>query len=101
MGDKRVAVNRPVEDHGATMPERRSQATKVVVFQCPNGTPARRRSPGRQRPWCRAMLVDAQVSPMKTSVSGLRSSWPSNQAQRRSTMSRRSCSVAWPVFFYA
>ena len=29
------------------------------------------------------MLVDAQVSSMKTSRSGSRSSWPSNQASRR------------------
>jgi hypothetical protein len=32
------------------MPVRRRPATKVVVFQCPNGMPARSRSPRRQRP---------------------------------------------------
>lgn len=45
------------------------------------------------------MLVDAQVSSMKISRSGSRSSWPSNQSQRRSAMSGRSCSLACAVFF--
>ena len=35
---------------------------KVVVFQWPWGTPTRSRSPRRQRPCVRAMLVEAQVS---------------------------------------
>ena len=57
------------------MPVRRSPATKVVVFQWPCGTPARSRSPRGARPWRRAMLVEAQVSSMKTRRSGSRSSW--------------------------
>jgi hypothetical protein len=45
------------------------------------------------------MLVDAQVSSMKIRLSGARSSWPSNQALRRSATSGRSCSEACAVFF--
>src|SRR4051812_38641629 len=45
------------------------------------------------------MLVEAQVSSMKISRSGSRSSWPSNQASRRLRTSSRSCSVACAVFF--
>jgi len=54
-----------------------------------------------ERPWVRAILVEAQVSSMKTRRSGSRSSWPSNQASRRFRMSGRSCSAACAVFFYA
>ena len=49
----------------------------------------------------RAMLVFAQVSSMKTSRSGSRSGWASNQACRRFTISGRSCSLACAVFFCA
>src|SRR4051812_30628554 len=45
------------------------------------------------------MLVEAQVSSTNTRRSGSRSSWPSNQASRRLTMSGRSCSEACAVFF--
>jgi len=45
------------------------------------------------------MLVEAQVSSMKTSRSGSRSSCPSNQASRRFRKSGRSCSAAWALFF--
>jgi hypothetical protein len=45
------------------------------------------------------MFVVAQVSSMKTSFSGSRSSWPMNHAWRRFRMSGRSCSLAWAVFF--
>src|SRR3712207_452848 len=45
------------------------------------------------------MLVEAQVSSMKISHSGSRSSWPSNQALRRLRRSGRSCSAACAVFF--
>ena len=38
---------------------------------------------------------------MKTSRSGSRSSWPSNQSCRCFRTSGRSCSIAWPVFFCA
>ncbi len=67
IGEERIGVHRPSSTQGATMPVRRSPAVKVVVFQCPKGMPARNRCPRRHRPWRRAMLVDAQVSSMKTS----------------------------------
>ena len=51
------------------------------------------------RPRSRAILVEAHVSSIKTSRSGSRSGWLSNQAWRRFTMSGRSRSVAWAVFF--
>jgi hypothetical protein len=44
------------------------------------------------------MFVDAQVSSMKISCSGSRSSWSSNHSSRRFRMPGRSCSVAC-VFF--
>jgi glycosyltransferase involved in cell wall biosynthesis len=49
----------------------------ISVAEWPCGTPTRRRWPRRQRPWVRAILVEAQVSSMKTRRSGSRSSWPS------------------------
>lgn len=61
--------------------------------------PALRRSPLAARPRRRAMLVDAQVSSMNTRRSGSRSSWASNQSQRRFRMSGRFCSAAYAVFF--
>jgi hypothetical protein len=45
------------------------------------------------------MFVLAQVSSMKTSLEGSRSSWLSDQASRRFTMSGRSCSFASADFF--
>src|SRR6185369_6063033 len=45
------------------------------------------------------MLVEAQVSSMKISRSGSRSSWPSNQAARRLRISGRSCATACSSFF--
>jgi hypothetical protein len=69
----------PSRTMGAVMPRRRSAPTKVVVFQWPWGTGARQRSPRRARPWRRAILVEAPVSSMKTSRSGSKSSWASNQ----------------------
>lgn len=47
------------------------------------------------------MLVAVHVSSMKTSRSGARSIWSSNQSWRCFRMSGRSCSMAWPVFFCA
>jgi hypothetical protein len=44
-------------------------------------------------------LVALQVSSMKTSRSGSRSSWPSNQASGWLRTPGRSCSTACPVFF--
>ena len=60
--------------------------------------PIRRRSPRWQRPWLRVMLVAVQVSSMKSSRSGSRSSWSWNQASRALRMSGRSCSAACPIF---
>ena len=45
------------------------------------------------------MLVDAQVSSMKTSRSRSSLPWLSRQASRRFKTFGRSCSVAWAVFF--
>ena len=79
----------------------RNAATSVVVLRWPWGKPIRSRSPRRQRPWLRVMLVAVQVSSMNTSRAGSRSSWRSNHASRRLRTSGRSCSLAWPVFFCA
>jgi hypothetical protein len=49
--------------------QERLELGEGVVFQWPCGTPRRRRSPRRQRPWVRAILVEAQVSSMNTSIS--------------------------------
>jgi transposase len=94
------AVDRPVERHRrGPIPVRRSAPTKVVVFQWRWGMAARNRSPSGARPELRAMVVDAQVSSMKTSPSGSRSSWPSNPSWRRFMMSGRSGSLACTVFY--
>ena len=82
------------------MPDSRRPAVKVVVFQCPCGMGARHRSPHGARPRSRAIFVDAAVSSMKMSLSGSRSSWPSNQAMRRRKTSGRCCSEACAVFFW-
>ena len=66
LGLEGLAVDRPVEHHGRDDAAARSPATKVVVFQWPCGTAARRRSPRRRGRGARH-LVDAQVSSMKTS----------------------------------
>src|SRR3984885_3798961 len=84
---------------GAVMPVSRSAPTKVVVFQWPWGTLMRSLWPRGARPYRRAMLVEAQVSSIKTRRSGSRSSCPSNQSWRRFKMSGRSCSLACAVFF--
>lgn len=76
-----------------------SAPTKVVVFQWPCGTAIRSRSPRGQRPWRRAMLVEAQVSSMKTRCSGSRSGWLSNQSCRRFMTSGQFCSLACADFF--
>ena len=47
------------------------------------------------------MLVAVQVSSMKTSRSGSRSTCPSNRFRRCFKMSGRSCLIAWPAFFCA
>ena len=96
---KAAPLKGPSSTKGATTPVRRSPATKVGVFQCPCGTPARRRSPLGARPWVRAILVVAQVSSTKTGLAGSRSGRPSNHARRRLGMSGRSCSAACAVLF--
>src|SRR5215211_1599312 len=45
------------------------------------------------------MAVVAAVSPMNTSASGSRSSWPSNHPSRAALTSGRSCSAAWALLF--
>jgi transaldolase len=84
---------------GAVSPLNRRAPMNVVVFQCPCGIAARSRSPLGARPRIRAMLVVTQVSSMKTSPSGSRSSCPSNPSSRRSATSGRACSLACAVFF--
>lgn len=82
----------PSRTKGAAIPPTRRLATKVVVVQWPWGTGARSRSPRAQRPCVRAMLVEVQVSSMKTRRPGSRSSWLSNQSSRRFRTSGRSAS---------
>ncbi len=51
-----------------------------------------------ERPWRRAILVEAPVSSMKTSFSGSRSDCALNQARCRRAMSGRCCSLACAFF---
>ena len=88
----------PSSTMGAVIPLNLSAPTKVVVFQCPWGTGARRRWPRRARPQRRAILVDAPVSSTKTSLSGSRAGWASNQARRRCSTSGRCCLLACADF---
>ena len=81
------------------MPCRRKAPVKVMVFQWPCGIGARQRSPRGARPRRRVILVDTDVSSMKTSRAGSRSGWPSNHASRRAATSGRCCSLACAVFF--
>jgi len=76
----------------------RSPATKVIVFQCPWGTRLINRSPRRQRPRSRTMLVEVEVSSMNTSRAG--SNMPCSRIQRRRARatSGRSCSAARRLF---
>src|SRR4029078_12011971 len=72
---------------------------KVMVFQCPCGTRPIRRSPRRQRPLSRTILVLAAVSSTNTRCAG--SNMPCSRIQRRRarTTSARSCSAACRLFF--
>jgi transposase len=92
------AGHMPAADH-AQCPPGDSSCTRGGVHTCPCGTPARQRSPRRERPRRRAILVDRPVSSMKTSLAGSRSGWASNQSSRRFRISGRSCSSAWADFF--
>src|SRR5215470_5773662 len=89
----------PSKVHGARMPFRRSAATNVMVFQCPCGTRPIRRSPRRQRPLSRTILVLAAVSSTNTRCAG--SNMPCSRIQRRRARatSARSCSAARRLFF--
>ena len=53
------------------------------------------RGGGAQR---RAILVEAPVSSTKTSLSGSRAGWASNQARRRCSTSGRCCALACAFF---
>ncbi len=79
-------------DHDADPP------TKVMVFRCPCGTDPINRSPRRQRPFSRTMLVLVAVSSINTNRVG--SSIPCSRTQRRRTRatSGRSCSAARRLF---
>ena len=70
--------DRPVERHRRGHSGQAQRADDVVVFPGRWGMAARNRSPSGARPELRAMVVDAQVSSMAQSLSGSRSSWPSN-----------------------
>ena len=70
-----------------------------MVFQCPCGSGARQRCPRGERPQRRAILVDAPVSSMKTSLSGSRAPCTADQDCRRCSTSVRCCSLACAVFF--
>lgn len=52
------------------MPPSRSPAMNVIVFQCPNGTASRQRSPTGTQPWSRAIFVLTPVSSRKTRLTG-------------------------------
>src|SRR5208337_992284 len=91
----------PSSTKGATSPSRRRPAVKVVVFQCPKGALASKRSPRRHRPRRRTILVEAPVSSIKTSLSGSKLAWLAFQASRAWATSARSCSAACRVFFEA
>jgi hypothetical protein len=92
-------VMEPSSTHGAVIPLRRRPATKVIVFQCPYGTWPTSRSPRRQRPLSRTILVLAAVSSMNTSR--VVSSVPCSRIQRRRARatSARFCSAARRLFF--
>src|SRR6202022_4216510 len=65
----------------------------------PCGIGARQRLPRFERPRSRAILVEAPVSSMKTSLSGSRLGTSSRQAWRAAATSGLSCSAACAVFF--
>src|SRR5665213_543508 len=84
---------------GAVNRRRRKAPTKVVVFQCPCGAEAIQRLPLGARPQRRVMLVEVQVSSMKTSFSTSMLGNASAHARRACCTSSRSCSLACRVFF--
>lgn len=84
----------PSNTSGATIRSWRKPARNVVVFQCPCGTDASRRSPRRARPLVRVMLVLVQVSSRKISRAGSKPGCASRQSRRASAISARVCSAA-------
>jgi hypothetical protein len=89
----------PSNTKGALISSRRRPATKVVVFQWPQGALPISRRPLRQRPRVRTILVLVPVSSMKTSFLASRPSWSAFHFWRASATSGRSCSAARSVFF--
>src|SRR5229473_2578359 len=86
---------------GAVIASCRKPATKVIVFQWPQGTRPTTRRPRLARPRSRAMAVLVPVSSMNTSRAGSRSGCAAIQAARAAATSGRSCSLACTIFFEA
>ena len=86
---------------GALILLQRRPATKVVVFQWPQGVLPINRRPLRQRPRVRTILVLVPVSSMKTSLLASRPGWSAFHFCRACATSGRSCSAACSVFFEA
>ena len=70
IGSEALAIDRAVENAGASIRSMRKAARKVIVRQWPWGAEATRRWSRRARPCVRVMLVLTQVSSMKTSRLG-------------------------------
>src|SRR5215831_11056031 len=84
---------------GAAIRSQRKAARKVKVRQRPCGSLAIKRVPRGERPWRRVILVLAQVSSMNTRRLGSSRLWYFFHWARRRTMSARSCSLAYRLFF--
>ena len=89
----------PSMTSGAVSPLVRRAARNVVLFQCPWGTLASRRSPFGARPRGRVIFVLAHVSSIKMSRSGFSSGCSRFNAARRSATSGRCRSEAMRTFF--
>ena len=85
-----------VEHHGGGRSVQPKGADEGGGLPVPMGD---RRPAPIARPERRAILVDAPVSSTKTSLSGSRSGWVSNQAPRRCSTSGRCCLLACADFF--
>ena len=96
-----LAVDRAVEEPGASTRSQRSAARKVMVFQWPCGTAAFSRCPRGAQPRSGAMLVLVQVSSRNTRRDGSIRPWCFAHCARRRATSGRSRSAAISVFFYA
>ena len=72
---------------------------KVIVFQRPCGTLASSLRPRGAQPRIGVMLVEAQVSSMKTRRLGSSRPWYLRHCARRLATAGRSCSVANSFFF--